>query len=394
MTRRNVHGGRPMIATLIKYAVGRPGLLTAAGIVMAGSLYALHVLNADASQDPATSAAEAVGRISGQALGGMEGRPSPTDGVVEIPEASRQFIVVEAAGDETGHAALSAPARVEFREGAVSRIGAPLNGRVMAVHVRTGDRVKTGAPLMTLDSPDAAVTRSDVDAVTASLREARLALERERRMLQQGVGIEREKLAAETRVAELESALARAQAGTAFVGEGAGGTVVLRAPISGTIVNLTATVGMTVQQGPEPLVELGDPTALWIVADVFERDVPHVQDGAVAHIELASLQGILEGRVSSIGAVVASGLRTAPVRITLSSAAGLLRPGMYGRAEIAVATQAGYGVHAYRNTPIEAFPDVTNLQVNVIAQSPARRPKRSSASSRSRSSGCSTARRA
>ncbi len=36
---------------------------------------------------------------------------------------------------------------------------------------------------------------------------------------------------------------------------------------------------------------------------------------------------------------------------------------------------AAYGVHAYLKTPIEAFPDVTNLQINVIAQRPGLAPE-------------------
>lgn len=36
---------------------------------------------------------------------------------------------------------------------------------------------------------------------------------------------------------------------------------------------------------------------------------------------------------------------------------------------------AAYGVHAYLRTPIEAYPDVTNLQVNVIAQLPGLAPE-------------------
>lgn len=36
---------------------------------------------------------------------------------------------------------------------------------------------------------------------------------------------------------------------------------------------------------------------------------------------------------------------------------------------------AAYGVHAYLRTPIEAFPDVTNLQINVIAQMPGLAPE-------------------
>src|SRR5882757_11462647 len=36
---------------------------------------------------------------------------------------------------------------------------------------------------------------------------------------------------------------------------------------------------------------------------------------------------------------------------------------------------SAFGVHAYLSTPIEAYPDVTNLQVNVISQLPGLAPE-------------------
>src|SRR6185503_16910465 len=41
----------------------------------------------------------------------------------------------------------------------------------------------------------------------------------------------------------------------------------------------------------------------------------------------------------------------------------------------AVLIAAAFGVHAYLNTPIEAFPDVTNAQVTVITQMPGYAPE-------------------
>src|SRR5262245_14984257 len=42
---------------------------------------------------------------------------------------------------------------------------------------------------------------------------------------------------------------------------------------------------------------------------------------------------------------------------------------------LVVSAVAAYGVHACLRTPIEAFPDVTNLQVSVIAQAPGLAPE-------------------
>lgn len=160
-------------------------------------------------------------------------------------------------------------------------------------------------------------------------------------MLEQGIGIEREKLAAETRVAGFEAELHRAQAGAVFIGPGSGTTVIVRAPMAGIVITRKATEGVAVQRGAEPLVEIGNPTALWVVADVFERDLPLVRQGSPAHIEMPSIERMLDGRVESIGTVVSSGLRTAPVRIAVSSSGGRLRPGMYGRADLSLAVATG-----------------------------------------------------
>src|SRR5207249_6316510 len=42
---------------------------------------------------------------------------------------------------------------------------------------------------------------------------------------------------------------------------------------------------------------------------------------------------------------------------------------------LAIAIVSAFGVRAYLNTPIEAFPDVTNAQVTVITQNPGYAPE-------------------
>jgi len=260
--------------------------------------------------------------------------PPAEEGVVHIREASRPFIATETVSGARTDASVTAPARVEFRDGAVSQLGAPLDGRIVKVAVQVGQHVQEGDPLVTLDCPDAAEMRAAVESATASLREARSALERQNRMLQQGVGTERDRIAAETRVSELEAEAMRVQADVAFIGMGTGTSVVIRSPIAGIVISRRATAGMTVQKGSEPVVEVGDPSAVWIVADVFERDLPLVREAARAHVQLSSLDNALEGHVTSVGSVVATGLRTAPVRIALERAPVALRPGMYGRVQL------------------------------------------------------------
>jgi len=153
-------------------------------------------------------------------------------------------------------------------------------------------------------------------------------------MLEEGVGIERDRLAAEVRVESAQAEFDRARATSSFIGEGDGAEVALRSPIAGVVLGVKASRGAAVGPGGDPLVEVGDPTALWIVADVPERELTLVAEGARASLELASLAEPLQAQVISIGSVVSSGLRTAPVRMALESSRTDLRPGMFGRVRI------------------------------------------------------------
>ena len=171
----------------------------------------------------------------------------------------------------------------------------------------------------------------------ASLREARIELERQRRMQQEGVGIERDVVATETKVSAAEAELARVDAGAVSIGKGTASAVVVRAPIAGIVINRKASAGMAVQHGGDPLVDIGDTSALWVVADVFERDLSHVHPAARSRMTFPSVDRQMEGRVTAVGTIVTPGLRTAPVFLSLDAHGVSLRPGMYGRVEIEAA---------------------------------------------------------
>jgi cobalt-zinc-cadmium efflux system membrane fusion protein len=258
--------------------------------------------------------------------------PSAAPGHVHISAASRPFLTIEEVVASAEGPILKAPAHVTFRDGAISQVGAPLPGRVIDVRVSTGDQVKVGDTLLTLNCPEAANARTQRATVAASLRGAQAAVAREKGMLAQGVGIERDLLAAQVQLSQVEAEIARTRATNAIIGEGAGAVVSVRAPIAGTVISRRATAGLAVEASGEPLVEIGNPSALWVVADVFDRDLGALKVGGRVVVELPSLPDPLEGRITSLGAVVNASLRTAPVRIEVKTGVGL-RPGEYGRAQ-------------------------------------------------------------
>lgn len=260
--------------------------------------------------------------------------PAPVDGEVRIPEASKAFVAVEEVSGGNSGASVSAPVHVEFREGAVSQVGAPLDGRITALHVLIGQRVKSGDPLLTLDCPEATSLRSAQAVAVATEREASLELERQRRMQREGVGIDRDVVAAETRLATASAEVARLATTLAALGPGSGSTVVVRSSVSGVVTARKASVGLTVQRGSDALLDISNSASLWFVADVFERDLVHVRTGAGVRITLRTGEAPLAGKVASVGTVVATDSRTAPVYIPIDARNAALKPGMFGRAAI------------------------------------------------------------
>lgn len=238
-------------------------------------------------------------------------------------------------GVATGSVDVAAPAHVTFRDGARSRVGVPFSGRVVSVNVKTGDPVRAGDPLLTVAAPDAAAARTAREAARAALEEAQTAVEREDRMKDAGVGIERERLEAVAHLTTCRAESDQAEATARVIGEGRGLDLVVRAPISGMVIDVKTSTGASVEPGGDPLVEIGDPNALWVVADVADHDLPFVGPGSKAIIELDAASAPLTARVVAVGAVVSDALRTAPVRLALDAPPAGLRPGTFGRARIA-----------------------------------------------------------
>jgi membrane fusion protein, heavy metal efflux system len=112
------------------------------------------------------------------------------------------------------------------------------------------------------------------------------------------------------------------------------------------VLAMHATLGATAQPDGEPLVELGDPNDLWMVTDVFERELPLIKVGAPATAQVASLSDPFALKVVSVGAAVAPATRRAPVYLRFKDKEPALRAGMYARVTIEANPESGVGVPA------------------------------------------------
>lgn len=262
--------------------------------------------------------------------------PSPNLGHARVGVApgSLPFVRTEPVTSGGSTHPVEAPARVAFRDGAVAQVGAPVAGRVQEVHVRLGDRVQAGAKLVTIGSSDAAGARAELRRAESIVHAARLELERQKTLSDRGVGLARDRVEAEAALAQAETELARARHANALIGKDRGGQVVIRAPIAGVVLRRSVTPGGVVEPGGEPLLEIGDPTALWIVADVYSDEVELVRDGAAATLEVPGMPEPVAVTVAAVGGAVDPRTRRAPVWLTLVGTVPHLRAGTFVRVMI------------------------------------------------------------
>lgn len=108
----------------------------------------------------------------------------------------------------------------------------------------------------------------------------------------------------------------------------------LKAPIEGVIIERAATTGELVDKS-RTIYTISDPTRLWAIAEIKERDIAAVKVGQdAAFTVLAYPQEKFHGQVVLVGNQVEAASRTLEVRIAVDNADGRLKPGMFADVEI------------------------------------------------------------
>jgi multidrug efflux pump subunit AcrA (membrane-fusion protein) len=195
-----------------------------------------------------------------------------------------------------------------------------LSGWVSDLHIsRTGQYVEKGELLLTAYSPDLYqaqqdfivardAARSPADSAVVSLRRQLLASSRERLRL---LGLPLEEIA-KLETSDLPSEI-----------------MPLRSPFAGFVLEKNVNEGQYITPD-QTLFSIADLQKVWVLADVYERDLGHVKLGQQVNLTVESHPGERRaGRITFIYPTVAEATRTLKVRIELDNPDMSLRPGMY-----------------------------------------------------------------
>jgi len=241
--------------------------------------------------------------------------------------------------------------KVEFNEERLVRVNAPLTGRVVEVLARPGDVVEPGHPLLMLDSPDLGSAKSDYAKAISDLERSEKALNLARDLFEVKANSEKEIRDAENdyrkAVAEKERAASRLlalgvpEAQLKDVASRIDTTtkIVVSAAHGGVIVERNVTPGQVVSFGqsdtPANLFVIADLSTMWVLADVYEPDVPKVRQGQTLKITLPCCPDKpYEGRVTYISDSVDPQTRTIKVRAIVPNRDRLLKAEMFVRVSL------------------------------------------------------------
>jgi len=211
-------------------------------------------------------------------------------------------------------------------------------GRVAAIYVEAGDRVKRGQVLARLDvsvlQPQVVnlqatleLSRAEADlaaaeyhrAVAVGASGALSAEETERRRSSSVTAAAKVKVAA-AQLAEAEARLARAE---------------VRAPAEGVILTRSVEVGQTAAPGGGALFRLAEGGEVELRGQVAEQDLPLLVVGQPVNVRLTGTAKVYAGQVRLLGAVIDPQTRLGLVRVALTPDPNL-RPGAFARAEVTV----------------------------------------------------------
>lgn len=237
--------------------------------------------------------------------------------------------------------------------GREARLTAPAAGRVvlaepMPIIGMTVDKGQVlGAVAARLDAGgDRASLAADVAAARAELDAAVAQEKRSERLLAEQAIPERQLDESRTRVAVARARLSAASgrlgqytAGAVGPGRAGPGAMQLRSPIRGVVVAVPVASGQTVEEGA-PLLTVMDLDRVWLEVQIYEPDIPRVENARNAWFTVEGRDRRFEvnesnGRVVALGRALDPETRTVPLLFELDNSDGLLRAGQFARVVVA-----------------------------------------------------------
>jgi cobalt-zinc-cadmium resistance protein CzcA len=265
---------------------------------------------------------------------------------------------------------VDSPGRVAPNAELTTLVSTPSPGRAVEVNSRLGDVVQVGQIMAVIKSDpigqvqsdllqNALQAKADIKQQEVSLKLSQINFDRETKLYNEQVSAKADLQTAENQLekdtanlaalkSKLDAIVKTAQARLSLLGAPPNSAqnvikykkidpmVIVRAPRAGLVTERAINPG-EMNDGTKELFTLANLSEVWLLGDVFEKDIESVKKGQQASVLIDSLPNhVFPAKIIWVGDSISAATRTLPVRANVSNSNALLKPGMFARMKIDV----------------------------------------------------------
>ncbi len=232
---------------------------------------------------------------------------------------------------------------VEYNDFKTTPVITQIGGPVSRVVVAPGEHVKAGQPLLYVASPDYSLLRS-------AYIKARDAFQLADKSYARAKDLYEHKAIAEADLEQAESTREQARAdfeastdaihilgiadADSIITKPASAEIPLFSPVGGEVVDKQCSAGQLLTPGATQCFTISDMSSVWILVNVYQKDVAYVHVGDPVTIENEAYPGVVRGKIEYISAALDPNTRTLQARIEAANPGERLKKEMYVTAEV------------------------------------------------------------
>lgn len=283
--------------------------------------------------------------------------PAPDSSLVRIADYQTQNLRIEPVGARSFSVEKVTTGKIGFNEEVMTPVFSPYAGRVLRLIAKPGDSVTQGSPLFEIETPELVQAEQDLIGASIGVSRARTVLDLATRAedrqhllyvnkagaLKDWEQAEADQKNAERDLHSAENALMASRARLRVFGKTGEETEKIEAdrqidrvarvasPLGGTIVARKVGPGQYVKpDSPDPLFTIADLSTVWLLADVYESDVPLIKTGQQVEVRVAAYPNeSFKARIAYIGVSVDPATHRVAVRSVVENRAHKLKPEMF-----------------------------------------------------------------
>ncbi len=266
--------------------------------------------------------------------------PSEPDGSFQVPSEILKKYKFQTARLEKApnFERIILPGVISYDLKNTAKIGSRVSGKVEQIFVNEGDTVKKGQKVVAISSTELGEMEARYKKAHTRKESLFVQMERAKELYEKKIisAKEFESILMEFRTSKTEAenaynalisyGLSSEEIAQILQGKTFSMNLFIRSPISGTITERNAMIGQAVTTN-DTLFTVSDLSNLWVLLEVFEKDLYNVRVGQFAEISPLGSNLKKKAKVAHVGEVIDPNTRSAEIRLELPNPDKIFRPG-------------------------------------------------------------------